>query len=72
LRSQSGPAVPAGNACLWASRAASGDGGAVIGLKAMCKGMYDSNGGPGWQYDACARKILEIVNGFQSDQNPPS
>ncbi|WP_260433557.1 hypothetical protein [Burkholderia sp. Bp8998] len=61
----------AGDVYLWASRAASGDGGAVIRLKAMCKGMYDSNGGPGWQYDACARKILEIGNGFQSYENPP-
>jgi hypothetical protein len=61
----------AGEVYLWASRTASGEGGAVIRLKAMCKGMYDSNGGPGWQYDACARKILEIGNGFQSDENPP-
>ena len=61
----------AGEVYLWASRAASGDGGSVIRLKAMCKGMYGSDGGPGWQYDACARKILEIENGFQSYENPP-
>ncbi|AOJ90820.1 hypothetical protein WS87_29080 [Burkholderia sp. MSMB0856] len=62
----------AGEVYLWASRAESGGGGSVIRLKAMCKGMYDSNGGPGWQYDVCARKILDIEQGFRSDENPPS
>ncbi|WP_413169624.1 hypothetical protein [Burkholderia latens] len=61
----------AGEVYLWASRMESG-GGAVIRLKAMCKGMYDSNGGPGWQYDACARKILEIGRGFRPDGNAQS
>ncbi|WP_175948325.1 hypothetical protein [Burkholderia pyrrocinia] len=61
----------AGEVYLWASRAASGDGGAVIRLKAMCEGIYGSDGDPGWQYDACARKILEIENGLQSYENPP-
>ncbi|WP_240327487.1 hypothetical protein [Burkholderia sp. IDO3] len=61
----------AGEVYLWASRVASGDGGAVIRLKAMCKGMYDSDGGPGWQYDACAMKIIEIEQGFQSYGKPP-
>lgn len=61
----------AGAVYLWASRAASGDGGAVIRLKAMCKGMYDGDGGPGWQYDACATKIIEIEQGFRSDENLP-
>lgn len=61
----------AGEVYLWASRVASGDGGSVIRLKAMCKGMYDSDGGPGWQYDACATKILEIEHGFPPDEKPP-
>ncbi|WP_260436488.1 MULTISPECIES: hypothetical protein [unclassified Burkholderia] len=60
----------AGEVYLWASRAESG-GGSVIRLKAMCKGMYDSNGGPGWQYDVCARKILQIEQDFRSDEKPP-
>ncbi|WP_253196797.1 hypothetical protein [Burkholderia cenocepacia] len=60
----------AGEVYLWASRAESGGGGSVIRLKAMCKGMYDSNGGPGWQYDLCARKILQIEQGFRSDEKP--
>ena len=61
----------AGEVYLWASRMASGDGGWVIRLKAMCKGMYDSDGGPGWQYDACASKILEIERGFRLYALPP-
>ncbi len=61
----------AGEVYLWASRVASGDGGSVIRLKAMCKGMYDSDGGPGWQYDACALKILAIEQGFPSYEKPP-
>lgn len=60
----------AGEVYLWASRMES-SGGSVIRLKAMCKGMYDSNGGPGWQYDVCARKILQIEQGFRSDEKPP-
>ncbi|AJY08104.1 hypothetical protein QZM46_26915 [Burkholderia vietnamiensis] len=61
----------AGEVYLWASRTAAGDGASVIRLKAMCKGMYDSAGGPGWQYDACARKILDIERGFRADGNLP-
>ncbi|WP_239483324.1 hypothetical protein [Burkholderia sp. MS455] len=62
----------AGNVYLWASRTASADGSSTIRLKAMCKGMYDSNGGPGWQYDGCATQILEIQEGFRSLQDPSS
>ncbi|MBR8235930.1 hypothetical protein K6W26_02205 [Burkholderia sp. AU42008] len=60
----------AGEVYLWASRTVSGDGGAVIRLKAMCKGMYGTDGGPGWQYDACASKILEIERGFATYERP--
>nr|WP_240690492.1 hypothetical protein [Burkholderia cepacia] len=70
-RIETAPPFLAGEVYLWASRTGSG-GGAVIRLKAMCKGMYDSNGGPGWQYDACAWKIPEIERGFRPDENPPS
>ncbi|VWB86863.1 hypothetical protein BLA6993_04130 [Burkholderia lata] len=61
--------ILAGEVYLWASRTASGST-SVIRLKAMCKGMYDSDGGPGWQYDACATKILDIERGFRSYGNP--
>ncbi|CAB3758320.1 hypothetical protein B7G54_17840 [Burkholderia puraquae] len=59
----------AGDVYLWASRTTSG-GASVIRLKAMCKGMYDSDGGPGWRYDACATKILDIERGFRSYGSP--
>ncbi|MET3820814.1 hypothetical protein ACVK00_004576 [Burkholderia sp. PvR073] len=61
-----------GEVYLWAYRAASDDGGEVIRLKAMCKGMYDSDGGPGWQYYACSMKILVTLKGFRSYENQPS
>lgn len=59
----------AGEVYLWASRTTSG-GTSVIRLKAMCKGMYASDGGPGWRYDACATRILDIERGFRSYGNP--
>ncbi|WP_175828873.1 hypothetical protein [Burkholderia cepacia] len=64
---ETAPPFVAGEVYVWASRTASGGGAAVIRLKAMCKGMYDSDGGPGWQYDACAAKILDIERGFRAD-----
>ncbi|MCA8003320.1 hypothetical protein [Burkholderia metallica] len=67
---ETAPPFLAGEVYLWASRTASGSGASVIRIKAMCKGMYDSDGGPGWQYDACATKILDIERGFQSYGNP--
>ncbi|WP_175944396.1 hypothetical protein [Burkholderia pyrrocinia] len=62
----------AGDVYLWASRAASSGGGWVIRIKAMCKGMYSSDGGPGWRYDACAAQIREIESGFRSFADPKS
>ncbi|AXF24035.1 hypothetical protein CUJ89_27210 [Burkholderia pyrrocinia] len=62
------PYLP-GKLYLWASRVASSDGSSVIRLKVMCKGMYGSDGGPGWQYQACASKILAIERGFRSYEN---
>ncbi|VWC74040.1 hypothetical protein BLA17378_03472 [Burkholderia aenigmatica] len=56
----------AGNVYLWASRVALSRGGWLIRIKAMCKGMYSSDGGPGWRYDVCVAQILEIEGGFQS------
>lgn len=66
---ETAPPFLAGEVYVWASRTASGGGASVIRLKAMCKGMYDSDGGPGWQYDACAAKILDIERGFRADGN---
>ncbi len=67
---ETAPPFLAGEVYLWASRTASGGGASVIRLKAMCKGMYDSDGGPGWRYDACATRILDIERGFGAYVNP--
>jgi hypothetical protein len=40
-----------------ASRSADDAGNIVIRLKAMCRGMYDSDGGAGPLYSTCARSI---------------
>lgn len=71
-RIETAPARLAGNVYLWASRVPSADGGSAIRLKVMCKGMYDGNGGPGWQYDACATKVIEMERSFRSFVAPPS
>ena len=42
---------------LAASRTADEAGHIVIRLKAMCRGMYDSDGGAGLLYSTCARSI---------------
>ncbi|WP_098553937.1 hypothetical protein [Burkholderia sp. JKS000303] len=52
---------------------------ALLGIKstlarASCIALRreaSGDGGPGWQYDACAMKILEIEQGFQSYEKPP-
>ncbi|VWB53811.1 hypothetical protein BLA15945_02512 [Burkholderia lata] len=67
---ETAPPLLAGEVYLWASRTASGGGASVIRLKAMCKGMYGTDGGPGWRYDACATRILDIERGFRANGNP--
>ncbi|MBN3752253.1 hypothetical protein G3N95_04830 [Paraburkholderia sp. Tr-20389] len=42
---------------LAASKSADDAGNIVIRLKAMCRGMYDSDGGAGLLYSTCARSI---------------
>lgn len=46
-----------GVAYFWAQRAQGVDGATTIRLKGMCRGMYGSDGGPGWTYGACAGQI---------------
>lgn len=48
-----------GVAYFWASRQPAADGTATIRLKGMCRGMYNSDGGPGWRYESCAGQLRE-------------
>lgn len=48
-----------GVAYFWASREPAADGTTTIRLKGMCRGMYDSDGGPGWNYRNCAGQLRE-------------
>lgn len=69
---ETAPSHLAGNVSLWASRVALSEGGWLIRIKGMCKGMYSSDGGPGWRYDVRAAQILEIEGGFRSFADPLS
>jgi hypothetical protein len=46
-----------GVAYFWAEKNAGEKGSATIRLKGMCRGMYSSDGGPGWMYATCAEQI---------------
>ncbi|WP_277182927.1 hypothetical protein [Caballeronia sp. BR00000012568055] len=53
------PPLESGVVYLWASRTPSptNEHHARIRIKALCRGMYAMDGGPGWQYARCAREI---------------
>ncbi|QCP49898.1 hypothetical protein FAZ95_12360 [Trinickia violacea] len=42
-----------------------GDGVSIIHLRGMCRGMYSSDGGPGWMYASCAEQIREAEMQFR-------
>jgi hypothetical protein len=37
----------------------------VIRLKVMCRGMYKSDGSPGWLYDSCASQVEQVERNFR-------
>ena len=51
---------------LAASKDADGNGGAAIRLKAMCRGMYDSDGNAGLLYSTCAKSVISVETGFRA------
>ncbi|MBP0593426.1 hypothetical protein J8I87_27760 [Paraburkholderia sp. LEh10] len=51
---------------LAASRSANDSGNIVIRLKAMCRGMYDSDGAAGLLYSTCARSIESVETEFHA------
>lgn len=48
-----------GVAYFWAARLLTEDGTTVIRLKGLCRGMYRSDGGPGWAYRRCASQLRD-------------
>ncbi|CAB3751187.1 hypothetical protein [Paraburkholderia solisilvae] len=54
-----------GVAYFWAERTRDSDGATHIRLKGMCRGMYTSDGGPGWTYATCATQIAAAESGFR-------
>lgn len=61
-------AQPHGFGKVWlaASKTPADGGGSLIRLKAMCDGMYRSDGTPGWFYQTCSDAIRRIDEGFRS------
>lgn len=55
-----------GKVWLAASKMPADGGGSLIRLKAMCEGMYRSDGTPGWFYETCSGAIRRIDEGFRS------
>ncbi|APR39302.1 hypothetical protein [Paraburkholderia sp. SOS3] len=60
-----------GVAYFWAERIACEDGSTRIRLKGLCRGMYDSVGGPGWTYRQCAPQIEQAQTAFARAVAPP-
>lgn len=46
-----------GVAWFWVVRETPADDATTIRLKGMCRGMYATDGGPGWTYGACVTQI---------------
>ncbi|WP_250454344.1 hypothetical protein [Caballeronia sp. ATUFL_M2_KS44] len=59
--------LEAGVVYLWATRTPSAEkrGWARISVKAMCRGMYAMDGGPGWLYTQCASEIQKVEIRFR-------
>jgi hypothetical protein len=51
---------------LAASKSQESDGDTVISLRAMCRGMYDSDGGAGPLYSTCAKSIISVEAAFRA------
>jgi hypothetical protein len=56
-----------GVAYFWAARRTDADGTTTIRLKGMCRGMYSTDGGPGWTYGRCAAQLREAQLEFARD-----
>ncbi|MEJ0004021.1 MAG: hypothetical protein WDN30_11280 [Pararobbsia sp.] len=54
-----------GKPYFWASRTENEPGGTTIEIRGMCRGMYRSDGRPGWLYETCTRSIRETEINFR-------
>lgn len=53
-----------GVAYFWAARVTTANGTTVIRLKGLCRGMYQSDGGPGLSYRRCADQLRDAQAEF--------
>lgn len=51
---------------LAATKSATGDGHTLIQLRAMCRGMYDSDGNAALMYSTCAKSIVDVEGAFRA------
>lgn len=51
---------------LAATKSATGDGNTLIQLRAMCRGMYDSDGNAAMMYSTCAKSMVEVESKFRA------
>lgn len=55
-----------GSPYFFALRGLEDDGARTIRIRGMCRGMYLSDGRPGWLYRSCAAEIARVENGFRA------
>ena len=57
---------------VWATRTSDVSGVSTIRIKGMCRGMYRTDGNPGWLYGACAEQIRSVETDFRAFIGAPS
>jgi hypothetical protein len=57
---------------VWATRTSDVNGVSTIRIKAMCRGMYRTDGNPGWLYGTCAEQIRSVEADFRPFLGAPS
>jgi hypothetical protein len=57
---------------VWAMRTGNANGVSTIRIKGMCRGMYRTDGNPGWLYRTCAEQIRSVETDFRPFIGAPS
>ncbi|MFM0725942.1 hypothetical protein PQQ53_19960 [Paraburkholderia strydomiana] len=57
---------------VWATRTSDASGMSTIRIKGICRGMYRTDGTPGWLYGTCAEQIRAVETDFRPFIGAPS
>jgi hypothetical protein len=57
---------------VWATRSSDANGVSTIRIKGICRGMYRTDGNPGWLYGTCAEQIRSVETDFRPFMRAPS